>query len=56
MSWTKNLGECPVDGNVKVVIKVRCGAKLTAPAECFDWRLLPGNKVRYDIIKWKVSK
>lgn len=49
--WTKNTGVCPVDGNVKVEIKMKNGDKECALAKHFSWGF---DDQEWDIIKWRL--
>ena len=50
--WTKNTGVCPVDGDIKVEIKMKNGDKECALAKHFSWGF---DDQEYDIIKWRLA-
>ena len=50
--WTKNTGVCPVDGNVKVEIKMKNGDKEGHLAKYFSWSF---DDQEWDIIKWRLA-
>ena len=50
--WTKNTGVCPVDGKVKVEIKMKNGDKECALAKHFSWGF---DDQEWDIVKWRLA-
>jgi len=51
--WTKNTGVMPVDGNVKVEVKLRGGIKEISQADDFYWSF---ENEDTDIIKWRLAE
>lgn len=49
--WTKNTGVCPVNGNVKVEIKMKNGDRECSLARGFSWDF---DDQEWDIIKWRL--
>ena len=50
--WTKNTGVCPIDGNVKVEIKMNNSGKECGLAKHFSWGF---DDQEWDIIKWRLA-